>query len=208
MTRYNPLILAAALVIALIAGVLLWRAGSEPVTTGSSGEASSSAQSTGTATIGGPFTLTDETGREVTDADFTGKYMLIYFGFTSCPDVCPTELQAMTAAISALGAAGDNIQPVLVTVDPERDTPEVLAPYVKQFSPRLKGLTGTPDQLAAVAKEYKVFYEKVKDETSSADYTMDHSSVVYLMGPDGKFLTFFGPGTTPDKMAEKIKSLM
>lgn len=208
MTRYNPLILAAALVIALIAGVLLWRAGSEPVTAGSSGEASSSAQGTGIATIGGPFTLTDETGHEVTDADFTGKYMLIYFGFTSCPDVCPTELQAMTTAIDALGAAGDNIQPVLVSVDPERDTPEVLAPYVKQFSPRLKGLTGTPDQLAAVAKEYKVFYEKVKDETSSDDYTMDHSSVVYLMGPDGKFLTFFGPGTTPDKMAEKIKSLM
>ena len=207
MTRYNPLILAAALVIALIAGVLLWRAGEAPVTAGTSGEAGA-AQSTGAATIGGPFTLTDETGKKVTDADFTGKFMLLYFGFTSCPDVCPTELQAMTAAITALGSDGDKITPVFITVDPTRDTVDVIAPYVKQFSPRLKGLVGTPDELAHVAKEYRVFYEKVKDETSSDDYTMDHSSVVYLMGPDGKFLTFFGPGTTPDKMAEKIKSLM
>ncbi len=207
MQRYNPLILGAALVIALIAGVLLWRAGETSVTAGPSGEAGA-AQSTGTAMIGGPFTLTDETGKRVTEADFTGKFMLLYFGFTSCPDVCPTELQAMTAALAALGPDGDKVTPIFITVDPARDTVEVIGPYVKQFSPRLKGLVGTPDELAKVAKEYRVFYEKVKDETSSDDYTMDHSSVVYLMGPDGKYLAFFGPGTTPDKMAEKIKSLM
>ncbi|MGV8997498.1 MAG: SCO family protein [Parvibaculaceae bacterium] len=207
MKRYNPLILGAALVVALIAGLLLWNAGDLPETKGTSG-AAGQAQGSGVPTIGGPFTLTDESGKKVTDRDFAGQYMLVYFGFTSCPDVCPTELQAMTAALTTLGPKGDKIVPVFITVDPERDTPQVLGTYVKQFSPRLKGLVGTPDELAAVAKEYKVFYEKVKDDTTSGDYTMDHSSVVYLMGPDGKFLTFFGPGTTPDEMAAKIKTLM
>jgi protein SCO1/2 len=134
--------------------------------------------------------------------------MLVYFGFTFCPDVCPTELQVMAGAMEKLGDKAEKVQPVFVTVDPERDTPEALAKYVKQFDPRLMGLTGTAEQIAHVAKEYRVFYEKVKDEDGSGDYTMDHSSVVYLMGPDGGFLTFFPPATSPDQMAEKIGSLM
>ena len=208
MTRFRPLILLIALALALAAGFYLWQLGDETNVQGSSGEAGSAAQGTGTPSIGGPFTLTDQTGKRVTEADYAGKYMLIYFGFTFCPDVCPTELQVMTGALAALGPDADKVQPMLITIDPERDTAPVLAQYVAQFDPRLKGLTGTPEEIAAVAKEYRVYYEKVKDEDGSGDYTMDHSSVVYLMGPDGGFLAFFPPATAPEKMAEKIKSLM
>jgi protein SCO1/2 len=208
MNRFRPLILLAALALAVAVGAVLWKQGDAGSVRGASGEAAQEAQGTGKPTIGGPFTLTDQTGKRVTEADFAGKYMLIYFGFTFCPDVCPTELQVMSGALDALGEDGSKVQPILITVDPERDTPEVLAQYVKQFNPRLIGLTGSPEDIAAVAKAYRVFYEKVKDDSSSGDYTMDHSSVVYLMGPDGGFLTFFGPGTAPEAMAEKIKSLM
>src|SRR5690606_33555212 len=100
------------------------------------------------------------------------------------------------------------VEPIFITVDPERDTQDVMARYVKQFNPRLIGLTGSPAEIATVAKAYRVYYEKVKDEDSSEYYTMDHSSIVYLMGPDGKFLTFFPPATAPEAMAEKIKSFM
>lgn len=207
MTRMRPLIAVAALILAAVAAVFLWRAGDSSNVKGAAGEAGSS-QGQGTPTIGGDFTLTDQDGRRVTQADFQGKYMLIYFGFTFCPDVCPTELQIMGGALEALGDEAAKIQPILITIDPDRDTPEVLAKYVKQFDPRLIGLTGSADEIAAVAKAYRVYYEKVKDDESSTDYTMDHSSVVYLMGPDGQFLAFFPPATDPDAMAEKIKSLM
>jgi protein SCO1/2 len=205
MTRNRIIVLIALLALAAVAASWLWRQGNG--VQGASGE-SGAVQTSGRALIGGPFTLTDQSGKTVTDADFKGKYMLVYFGFTFCPDVCPTELQVMAGAMEKLGDKAEKVQPVFVTVDPERDTPEALAKYVKQFDPRLMGLTGTAEQIAHVAKEYRVFYEKVKDDDGSGDYTMDHSSVVYLMGPDGGFLTFFPPATSPDQMAEKIGSLM
>lgn len=208
MNRKSPLLLLAALAVAVVLGVFIWRMGDDINVKGGSGEAANSTEGSGKPSIGGPFALTDQTGARVTEANFAGQYMLIYFGFTFCPDVCPTELQVMSNALAELGEDAQKIQPILITIDPERDTPEVLATYVKQFDPRLIGLTGSLNDMAAVAKAYRVYYEKVKDDSSSADYTMDHSSVVYLMGPDGEFLTFFGPGTSPDKMAEKIKSLM
>jgi protein SCO1/2 len=199
--------LVVVLIAALGAGVWLWQAGNG---TSARGEAGQSGQSSGTGkvSIGGPFSMTDQTGKHVTQADYAGKYMLIYFGFTFCPDVCPTELQVMSGALSELGEDAAKVQPIFITVDPDRDTPEVMARYVKQFDPRLIGLSGTAAETAAIAKEYRVYYEKVKDPDSSGDYSMDHSSIVYLMGPDGGFLTFFPPGTGPEKMAEKIKSLM
>ncbi|HEY4343095.1 MAG TPA: SCO family protein [Parvibaculum sp.] len=207
MTRNRTLALIAILIVAIVAAVWLWRAGDGTTVQGKSGQAGQ-AQGSGKALIGGPFTLTDQSGKKVTEADFKGKYMLIYFGFTFCPDVCPTELQVMAGATSKLGPKAGEVQPIFVTIDPERDTPDVLAKYVKQFDPRLIGLTGTPEQIARIAKEYRVFYEKVKDDESSSDYTMDHSSVAYLMGPDGKFLTFFPPGVSPEEMAEKIGTFM
>ena len=160
--------------------------------------------STGTTLVGGPFALTDHTGQRVTDADFRGSHMLVYFGFTYCPDVCPTELQVMAAAIDQLGAEGERVQPLLISIDPERDTVTQLAEYVPHFHDRLIGLTGTPDELAGVAKAYRVYAKKVDDPESSASYTFDHSSIVYLMGPDGQFLTHFGYGTSPEKMASEI----
>lgn len=208
----NRLIIAATAIVAvlLIALSLGPTADRSAPNEGPAGEGGGEVQTSGEALVGGPFTLTDQTGKTVTDADFRGEYMLIYFGFTFCPDVCPTELQAMSGALQQLGAKAGKVRPIFVTIDPERDTPEVLAGYVKQFDPRLIGLTGTPEEIAAIAKAYRVYYEKVVEEgaTAADDYTMDHSSVAYLMGPDGKFLTFFPPGASPEQMAEKIASYL
>jgi protein SCO1/2 len=161
----------------------------------------------GKASVGGPFTLTDHTGKRVTDRDFRGKYMLVYFGFTYCPDVCPGSLQVVGAALDQLGPKADRITPILVSVDPERDTPEQMALYVKNFHPRLVGLTGSPEEIAAVARVYRVYYQKTKDPKSSAPYTIDHVSMLFLMDPEGEFVTFFRHGTSAAEMAAKLAQL-
>jgi len=165
-------------------------------------------RSVGQALVGGPFTLTDPTGKRVTDQDFRGKFMLVYFGFTYCPDVCPTALQVMAAALDKLGPQADRITPVLITVDPERDTPAQLAMYVKSFHPRLVGLTGSPQEIDAAAKAYRVYLKKVSDPKSTAGYTMDHSSIIYVMGPDGKYRAHFTHATSPEAMAERLASML
>jgi len=165
-------------------------------------------QSVGRALVGGPFTLTDHTGKRVTDLDFKGHTLVVIFGFTFCPDVCPTELQLISAALDKLGAKGKNIVPLFITVDPERDTPGQLASYVKSFHPRLVGLTGTPEEIAAVAKEYRVYFKKVTDPKSSAGYTMDHSALIYVMGPDGSYETHFTPGVSLTALAERLGQLL
>jgi cytochrome oxidase Cu insertion factor (SCO1/SenC/PrrC family) len=159
---------------------------------------------TGEALIGGPFELVDQNGNRVTDQTFKGKLMLIYFGFTYCPDACPTALGVMSAAIDKLGPAGDRVVPILITVDPERDTPAVLKDYVSNFHPRMVGLTGTAEQIAQAAKVYRVFYQKAPG-ASSGEYLMDHTTLVYLMDENGKYITHFGPDATPDQMAEEIR---
>ena len=158
---------------------------------------------TGTALVGGPFTLTDQSGRQVSDADFRGKYMLIFFGYTYCPDICPTELQIMTQALETMGAKAKNITPIFISIDPERDTPETLKAYVENFGPRLVGLTGTAEQTAAVAKAYRVYYAKA-GKTDSPDYLMDHSSIIYLMDRDGRFLKHFTYTTDAKALAEEL----
>lgn len=159
----------------------------------------------GKALVGGPFTLTDQDGRLVTERDFAGHFMLIFFGYTFCPDICPTELQVMMAAVDELGPEGNRIQPIFISVDPARDTPDVLKAYVGNFSPRLLGLTGTPEQIAAVAKAYRVYFSKVEGTQSNADYLMDHSSIIYLMGPDGQFVKHMTYTTDAAKLAGEIK---
>ncbi|HYH40304.1 MAG TPA: SCO family protein [Azospirillum sp.] len=159
---------------------------------------------TSAAAVGGPFRLTDHTGKAVTDADYRGKHLLIYFGYTFCPDVCPTELSTMAAALDKLGPVADKVQPLFISIDPERDTVAHMADYVPLFHPRLVGLTGTPDEIRAVAKEYRVYAAKAPGSSGEA-YLMDHSSFVYLMGPDGKFVAVFPGGTGPDKMAADIR---
>jgi protein SCO1/2 len=155
--------------------------------------------------VGGPFTLVDQTGRTVTDATWRGRWMLIYFGYTYCPDVCPTELQTVAGALDALGKQAAAVAPIFITVDPERDTPDHMAEYVKLFDDRLIGLTGTPQQIAAVARAYRVYYAKVTPKDSTT-YLMDHSSFLYLMGPDGTLRALFRSGMSAQDIAEAIRS--
>ncbi|MCB1433238.1 MAG: SCO family protein [Alphaproteobacteria bacterium] len=162
---------------------------------------------TGEALVGGPFTLVDQTGKSITDKDFRGKYMLIFFGYTYCPDVCPTELQVMMAAIDTLGPRAAEVQPIFITIDPDRDTPEVMQSYVENFGPSLVGLTGTAEQIAQVAKAYRVYYAK-SGNTKTQDYLMDHSSIIYLMGPDGLFVKHFTYTTDAAALAEGIAGAM
>lgn len=157
----------------------------------------------GEALVGGPFSLRDQDGKAVTDKDFLGKHMLVFFGYTYCPDVCPTELQVMTQAIEAMGAAGEAIQPVFITIDPERDTPEVLKAYVANFGSRLVGLTGSQEEVAAAAKAYRVFYKKVENADGNA-YLMDHTSIIYLMDPKGRFVRHFSYSTDAKALTEAL----
>ncbi len=157
----------------------------------------------------GPFSLIDHNGRPVTDQDFRGKFMLVFFGYTFCPDVCPIDLQIISKAVDALGEAGTRVQPIFITVDPERDTVEVLARYVGHFHPRLLGLTGTPEQAAIAAQSYGVLYIRALDAMSDSDeahaqYLVDHSALTYLVGPDGRFLAAYAHGTDPKKLAAEI----
>ena len=155
----------------------------------------------GPAAIDGPFTLIDQDGKPRTDADFRGRYMLVFFGYTNCPDVCPTTLQTLTDAMAVLGAKADKVTPVFITVDPERDTAKTLKDYAANFTPRLVALTGSPAQIAAVAKEYRVSYAKSGE---GPNYDMDHSAGIYLIGPDGGYVTYYTPYATADDIAEDI----
>jgi cytochrome oxidase Cu insertion factor (SCO1/SenC/PrrC family) len=155
--------------------------------------------------VGGPFALTDHTGRLRTDGEFRGKLMVVYFGYTYCPDVCPTDLLAISQAIDALGPAGDAVQPVFISVDPERDTVAHLAEYVPAFHPRLIGLTGAPEAIRKVALSYKAYYAKVAVGPGQ-DYVVDHTGVIYLMGRDGEYLGFVPPQTTPQRLTDIIRA--
>ena len=158
----------------------------------------------GSALIGGPFALVDHENRPRTDADYRGNYMLVYFGYTFCPDICPTALQVMTAAMNQLEKPRqDRITPIFITVDPERDTPEHLATYVENFHPRMVGLTGSDKQIASAARAYRVYYGK--GEGSGDDYLVDHSSIIFLMDPNGGYVTHFTHGTAPERLAEKLR---
>jgi len=157
--------------------------------------------------IGGPFRLVDSAGQTVTNQTYRGKYMLVYFGYTYCPDVCPTTLQAMTNALDVLGPKANQIAPLFITVDPARDTPAVMKRYTAAFSPRLIGLTGSPEQIAKVTKEYYVYAAKQVTGPGPNDYSMDHSSVIYFMGKDGQFIAPVAEAD-PKQMAADIAKLM
>ena len=155
--------------------------------------------------IGGPFELVDHTGKTVTDKTYAGKYMLIYFGFTYCPDICPTELQVIANALDKLSPSElDAVQPLFVTVDPERDTVTEMAGYVEHFHDDLIGLTGSQEQVTNMADAYRVWFKRMEDEDSTAGYTMEHTNIVYLMGPDGKYADHFTFNVKADEMAERI----
>jgi cytochrome oxidase Cu insertion factor (SCO1/SenC/PrrC family) len=158
----------------------------------------------GRAPVGGPFELTDQTGHRRTDADFRGKLVVLYFGYTYCPDVCPTELQSISLALDKLGAAADAVQPVFISVDPERDTPARLAEFVASFHPRLIGLTGSLADIKKTAIAYRTFFAK-NDATAPGEYSVDHTGFIYLVGKDGHYLGFLPPGASPDEIADAIR---
>ena len=157
--------------------------------------------------IGGPFALIDHEGRRRTDADFRGKLMVIYFGYITCPDICPADLTSIALALDQLGDAADAVQPVFITLDPERDTPAHLAEYVKAFHPRLLGLTGTPDEIRKIATAYKAYYVKAGN-AGGADYAVDHTAFIYLIGRDGQYLGFLPPSTTPERLRDVIGQML
>jgi cytochrome oxidase Cu insertion factor (SCO1/SenC/PrrC family) len=194
----------ALILLLLIAGVgvwasMWWREQSTQT------DASGSVGVPGGVQIGGPFSLVAPDGRTVTDADFRGKVMLVYFGYTYCPDVCPTELQAVAASLSLMGNDASRIAPVFVTIDPERDTPKAMGEYTKLFDDRILGLTGSAAQIAAIAKEYRVYYAKAESKDAST-YLMDHSSFMYVMGPAGDFRALIKPGAKPAEIADILRA--
>jgi protein SCO1/2 len=152
----------------------------------------------------GPFVLMDQMGEPVTDDDFRGQFMLVFFGYTSCPDVCPTDLQIIAQVMHELGKAGDRLQPIFISVDPVRDTPEVVAEYASHFHPRLIGLTGTRQQTAMAARNYGVISMKIIDENDPENYSINHTALTYLLGPDGKFVAAFDHGTDAKTLTSVI----
>jgi protein SCO1 len=158
--------------------------------------------------IGGPFTLTATDGTMVTDRTYRGKWLLVYFGYTSCPNTCPTMLIEIGAALATLGAEAGKLQPLFITVDPQRDTAELLREYLQSFDPRIVGLTGTPQQIADAAQEYGVYYAAHRIGPTAEDYVIDHSSYLYLMDPQGSFVQGFDADTSGDRIAGIVRELM
>ncbi len=199
-SKLRVLIIAVALASATAIGWIL----SDWMLSGGPGSAGGDR---GKAAIGGPFTLTDGDGKTWTDQDFRGKLMLIYFGYAYCPDVCPTSLGSMGAALDQLGPAADGVAPIFITVDPERDNGQALKEYAAAFHPRMIGLGGAPEAIAAVARAYRVYYKKTTP-TDGSPYLMDHSSIIYVMGRDGGFLTHFTHMTSPEEIVAGLKRFL
>lgn len=209
MTR-NIAILAAAgavLFIAVLTGITIFG--------GNGGDGDKYAQcrsskvAGGTSQIGGPFTLVDETGKTVTDADVIDKPSLLYFGYSFCPDVCPLDNSRNAEAIEVLEERGKIVKPVFISIDPERDTPELLADFTDNLHPRMVGLTGTPEQVKAASQAYRTYFKKNEPEEGNEDYYLvDHSTFSYLVFPDEGFVEFFKRDLTPEQLADKVECFL
>ncbi|UQR62932.1 SCO family protein [Bradyrhizobium sp. C-145] len=188
----RPLVIATAFAASLIVGLLVmfWAMGG----------VSKVAQP---AAIGGPFQLTDQNGKAVTDKSLKGKPTLIFFGYTHCPDVCPTSLFEISEVLRAMGKDADKVNAIFISVDPERDTPAAMKDYLTSFDPHLEGLSGDPAEVAKVITSYRVYAKKVP--TKDGDYTMDHTALVYLMDRDGRFVSAFNLKRTPEEAAAELK---
>ena len=188
-------LLVCGAVVAALAGYWLWWA-------------AEGGPQEGRPSVGGPFELIDGDGRTVTERDFRGRHMLIYFGFTFCPDVCPTTLFSASQALDGIGPAlASKVRLVFVSIDPERDTPEVVKDYAAHFHPGTVGLTGTPEQVAAAARAFRIYYRKAAPEEDGS-YLVDHSSILFLMDGEGRYVTHFGHEATADDMAAALKRLL
>jgi protein SCO1/2 len=204
MKRPPLIVLAAFVVVGLVAAGALWRLGdmrpqSGPVTTVADPAAPADE-------FGGPFSLIDQDGMRRTDMDFRGKYMLIFFGYTNCPDVCPTTLAVESEALAMIGERASRIVPILISVDPMRDTPERLKAYLSAFGPTFVGLTGTAEEIEQAADAYEVYYMAHLDGRfgGAEGYSVDHTGNIYLMSPEGKFVSYYSPGIRPDELAADL----
>ncbi|HTC84226.1 MAG TPA: SCO family protein [Rhizomicrobium sp.] len=196
MLRNRQALIPYLLLVAALAGGILWRESENVPGLGR-------VVTTGQADVGGPFQLTDQHGKRVSDKDFRGRYMLIYFGYSFCPDVCPTTLAVMAQALEKLGDRSRRVTPIFITIDPERDTPKVLDDYMKAFGPNFVGLTGSAAGIKDAEKKYRVY--AAKKPLEGGNYGMDHSSVIYLMGPEGKMVSFYDEAVSPDDLAKDLK---
>ena len=216
MKRLPLIVLPVLALLGIVVAGALWRHSDSPpqaeaINPDASSEEALAANSS-SEEFGGPFSLTDQNGVRRTDKDFRGKFMLIFFGYTSCPDICPTALAVEAEALDSLGSAASRITPIFITVDPKRDTPDMLKSYLAAFdgtppSPRPKfvGLTGTDAEIAATAKAYNVIYNTHIDGFRTEGYSVDHTSDTYLMSPEGKFVAYYSVGVLPDEMAADLK---
>lgn len=205
----RPLLILGAGLLLMVVGTGAWMlTGPARDSAGVSGQTRGS----GTALIGGPYELVDHKGRTRTEADFKGRYQLIYFGYTFCPDFCPSTLNVMSQALDKLAESSpetaDRVVPLFITIDPERDTVEAMDAYVAHFHGNFVGLTGNDEQIAAAAKAYRVFYRKVGDGGDDEDYLVDHSTFTYLMDAEGNYAAHFAHNTTPEAMAEEMEALI
>ena len=196
--RFALVAIVFAGVLVIAAGVLLALALRE-TPRGAAGTALASA-------IGGQFQLIDQNGKPFSDANLKGKWHLIFFGYTHCPDACPTALNEMSLALDRLGMKRDEVGVVFITVDPERDTPDVLKAYVQSFDAPIVALTGSPEAVAQAAKAYRVFY--AKHPRADGDYDMDHSAVIYVMNPEGRFTATFTPDSSADAIVQRLQKLI
>ena len=197
MLRNRQALLPYLLLVAAVAGGVLWYESEQVPGLGR-------VVTTGKADVGGPFQLTDQHGKRTGDTNFRGRYMLIYFGYSFCPDVCPTTLAVIAQALDKLGQRSQQVVPIFITIDPERDTPKVLNDYMKAFGPSFVGLTGSATEIKDVEKRYRVY--AVKKPLPGGSYGMDHSSVIYLMGPDGKMVSFYDEAVSPDELAKDLRA--
>jgi protein SCO1 len=196
--RFALLAIVFAGVLVIAAGVLLALALRE-TPRGATGTALASA-------IGGQFQLVDQNGKPFSDANLKGKWHLVFFGYTHCPDACPTALNEMSLALDRLGLKRDEVGVVFITVDPERDTPDVMKSYVQSFDAPIVALTGSPEAVAQAAKAYRVFY--AKHPRADGDYDMDHSAVIYVMNPEGRFTATFTPDSSADAIVQRLQKLI
>ena len=213
MKRPPLIVLVAFVVVGLVAAGALWQLGSRPTLTAAVVPDTTPVEKAEPADFGGPFSLIDQDGKRRTDAEFRGKYMLIFFGYTFCPDVCPTTLAVEAEALDKLGERASKVVPIFITVDPKRDTPEKLKMYLSAFDglstarPGFVGLTGTDEEIEQVADAYEVYYMAHLDGRFGGDegYSVDHSGNVYLMSPEGKFVSYYSQGISPDELAADLR---
>src|SRR5689334_21986648 len=197
MLRNRQALIPYLLLVAALAGGVIWHESGQVPGLGR-------VVTTGQADVGGPFQLTDQHGKRVSDRDFRGRTMLIYFGYSFCPDVCPTTLAVIAQALDKAGDSAARVTPIFITIDPERDTPKVLDDYMKAFGPSFVGLTGSVAEIKDVEKKFRVY--AAKKPLEGGNYGMDHSSVIYLMGPDGKMISFYDEAVSPDDLAKDLRS--